>query len=95
MTNNFVKGALSGMFLLVSANLAFADNEQFQKTEGLFYHETNEQRLQRMYRAETRAAAQEAQSNGVSFQPPSYQDWKSSPTGTFEGYPTSYDGLSY
>lgn len=95
MTDNLVKGALSGMFLLASANLAFADNEQFQKTEGLFYHETNEQRLQRMYREETQAAAREAQRNGVSFQPPRYQEWKSSPVGTFEGYPSSYDGLGY
>ena len=95
MSNNLVKSALSGMFLLASANLVFADNQQYQQAGGIRVNETDEQRLQRMYREESRAAAREAQRNGESFQSPSYQEWKSSPVGTFEGYPTSYDGLGY
>ncbi len=90
MKNVVIKGSLSGMFLLCATNLATADNLQFQQTKGMFVHETAEKRLQRLYKEETQEAARSAQENGNSFVPVSYEEWKSKPAGTFEGYPSSY-----
>ena len=66
-----------------------------QVSSGLQPTETAEQRLRRIHREETNKAAENARKSGKSFVPVTYEKWKSSPAGTYDGYQKRYDGSGY